>query len=177
MKGFLVGLLLALTLAAAERTGPTRQELAAVEKSLDGGIRRLDPNEPYDLLGFTRGVYVPGYGVVLSAEVNLVITFISPFSPPPKGVRLTQLREKKLRRLGPMREWMRRALVEAASALDLPPNDQVVLGITFFYRGFEERQGLPAQIVMRCSRQKLLDFKENRISRAALDAAIQVNEL
>lgn len=177
MKRILLALVFVSTLAAADRSSVTRQELASVEKSLDVGVRRLDPNDPYDLLGFTRGVYVPGYGVVLSAEVNLVITFISPFSPPPTGVRLTQLREKKVRRLTAMRDWMRQALVNAASTLDLPPNEEVVLGITLFYRGFEERQGLPGQIVMRAPRQKLLDFKDNRIGRAQLDAAILVNEL
>ena len=87
MKRILLALVFVSTLAAADRSSVTRQELASVEKSLDVGVRRLDPNDPYDLLGFTRGVYVPGYGVVLSAEVNLVITFISPFSPPPTGVR------------------------------------------------------------------------------------------
>jgi hypothetical protein len=177
MKRALLALAFVSALAAADRPGVTRAALASVEKSLDGGIRSLDPNDPYDLLGFTRGVYVPGYGVVLSTEVNLVITFTSPFSSPPTGVKLTGLREKKLRRLGPMRDWMRQALVNAATTLDLPPNEQVVFGVTLFYRGFEERQGLPCQIVMQAPRQTLLDFKDNRIGRAQLDAAIQVHEL
>jgi hypothetical protein len=177
MKRVLLALAFVSVLAAADRPAVTRGALASVEKSLDGGIRSLDFNDPYDLLGFTRGVYLPGSGVVLSAEVNLVITPVTPFSPPPAGVKLTRLREKKLRRLGPMRDWMRQALVDAAKALDLPPGEHVVLGVTLFYRGFEERQGLPSQIVMQAPRQTLLDFKANRIGRAQLDAAIRVNEL
>jgi hypothetical protein len=177
MKRVLLAFAFVSTLAAADRPAVTRQELASVEKSLDGGIRNLDVNDPYDLLGFTRGVYVPGYGVVFSAEVNLVNTPMLPMSVRPTGVKLTQLREKKLRRLGPMRDWMRQALVRAAAGLDLPPGEQVVFGITLYYRGFEDRQGLPSQIVIQAPRQTLLDFKDNRIGQAQLDAAIQAHEL
>lgn len=152
--------------------------MASVEQSVDQGIRSLDVNAPYDLLGFTRGVYLPGYGVVLTSEVNLVITLINPFSPAPAGVKLTELRQKKIQRLEVIRGFIRDALVSAAVTLDpIPANEQIVYGVTLFYRKFEQREGLPGQIVMQAPRQTLLDYKANRISKAQLDAAIQVQEL
>ncbi|HVX67086.1 MAG TPA: hypothetical protein VHA11_10810 [Bryobacteraceae bacterium] len=174
-------LVLALLAAASLGAQPPlvkRDVIATVEQRLDNGIRSLDANEPYDLLGFSRGVYLPGYGVVFSAEMNLVTTLITPFHQQPTGVQLTRLRQKKVQRLTPVREWMRKTLVEAAATLDpVPANEQVVLAITLFYRSFEERDGLPGQIVMQAPKHLLLDYKSNRISKAQLDAGIQVQEL
>ena len=43
-----------------------------MEKSLDNRIARLWQDNPFVLLGPTRGVYLDGYGAVFTAEVNLV---------------------------------------------------------------------------------------------------------
>lgn len=178
MTRFVAALALAGSLIAAQRPPVSREAMAAVEQSVDHSIRALDVNDPYDLLGFTRGVYLSGYGAVFTAEVNLVVTLITPFHQPPVGAQLTRLRQKKLQRLVAIRELMRQALVSAAATLDpVPPNEQIVFGLTLFYRGFEEREGLPSQIIMQAPKQTLLDFKANRISKAQLDAAIQVQEL
>jgi hypothetical protein len=178
MRRALLALAFSGALFAAGPARVSREAMASVEQSVDQGIRSLDVNAPYDLLGFTRGVYLPGYGVVLTSEVNLVVTLITPFSPPPTGLKLTQLRQKKIQRLEVVRGFMRDALVSAALTLDpVPSNEQVVYGMTLFYRKFEEREGLPGQIIMQAPKQTLLDYKANRISKAQLDAAIQVQEL
>jgi hypothetical protein len=174
-------LALALLVAAglgAQPPAVKRDVIVTVEQHLDDAIRGLNANEPYDLLGFARGVYLPGYGVVFTVEMNLVITPITPFHQQPSGVQLTRLRQKKVQRLVPVRELMRAALVDAAATLDpVPSNEQVVLAVTLFYRSFEERDGLPGQIVMQAPKRLLLDYKSNRISKAQLDSAIQVQEL
>jgi hypothetical protein len=178
MKRVLLSLIFSAALFAAGPPRVSRDAMTSVEQSVDQGIRALDVNAPYDLLGFTRGVYLPGYGVVLTSEVNLVVTLINPFSPAPTGIKLTQLRQKKIQRLEVVRGFMRDALVSAALTLDpVPANEQVVYGMTLFYRKFEEREGLPGQIIIQAPRQTLLDYKANRISKAQLDAAIQVQEL
>ena len=65
-----------------------------------------------------------------------------------------------------------------ASSLDaVPPNEQVVLGVTLFYHTWEDRGGLPSQIVMQAERQKLLDVQLGRASRSSLDSIIKVQEL
>jgi len=179
MKRLLVACVVCATaLAAGERPRVTRDNLAIVEKDVDQGIRGLDANAPYELLGFTRGVYLPGYGVVLSSETNLVFTMLTPFHPALTNEKVKDLRQKKIERLGAFRDFMRRQLVAAAAALDtVPANEQIVFGVTFFYRRFEDREGLPGQIVMQAPKQTLLDFKANRISKAQFDAAVQVQEL
>jgi hypothetical protein len=174
-------LLLALVPVASLLAQPPavkRDLMATVEQSINTAVRDLNANDPYDLLGFARGVYLPGYGVVLSAELNLVITPISPFHQKLTGEKLTLLRLKKIQRLGPIRELMRESLVSAAATLDpLPANEQIVFAVTLFYRNFEEREGLPNQIIMQAPKQLLLDFKANRIGKAQLDRGIQVQEL
>jgi hypothetical protein len=178
MGRVLVALVLAGSLAAAQRPVISRELLATVEQNVDRGIRGLDVNDPYDLLGFTRGVYLPGYGVIFTAEVNLVITPITPFHQTPVGAQLVKLQQKKVQRLGVIREFMRDALAATAVGLDpVPSNEQIVFGLTLFYRGFELREGLPSQIIMQAPKQTLLDYKANRIGKAQLDAAIQVQEL
>src|SRR5260370_456257 len=47
-----------------------RAALIAMEKSFDQRIVRL-ADDPYLLVGDTRGVYLEGYGAVFTAEVNL----------------------------------------------------------------------------------------------------------
>ncbi len=60
--------------ASIEKTRIGRTELAQMELELDRQIRRaLDINDPFDLIGSTRGVYLENYGAVFTAEVNLVI--------------------------------------------------------------------------------------------------------
>lgn len=178
MKRMFAGLLFAAALFGADRPCVTRDTMASVEKSIDTALRRLDVSDPYDLLGFTRGVYLPGYGAVFTTEVNLVVTMVTPFNPALTPAQLTRLRQKKLQRLVSIRELMRQEIVDAAATLDpVAPNEQIVYGITLFYWRFEEREGLPRQIVIQAPKQALLDYKANRISKAQLDAVTQVQEL
>jgi hypothetical protein len=178
MKRMLLGVLFTAVLAGADRPVVPRDLMAGVEKSFDVALRNLDVSEPYDLLGFTRGVYLPSYGAVLTTEVNLVTTMVSPFSPPLTSAQLSRLHQRKVERLAPVRELMRQQIVAAAATLDpVPGNEQIVYGITFFYLGFEAREGLPRQIIMQAPKQALLDYKANRISKAQLDSLIQVQEL
>jgi hypothetical protein len=178
VKSVLLAFALVSALVAAGTPGVSREALASVERSMDSAVRSWDITEPYDLLGFTRGVYLPGYGVVFTSEVNLVVTVITPFSPPPTGNRLVQLKEKKQRRLAFVRGWMRDALVNAGAALnEAPPQERVAFAMTLFYQSFEDRRGMPSQIVIEAPRQTLVDFKAGRISRQQLDAAIQSWEL
>jgi hypothetical protein len=178
MKPVLLLLVLVSALSAADQPRVTREALAGVEKSMDGAIRGMDVDEPYDLLGFTRGVCLPGYGVVFTTEVNLVATLITPFNPQPTGKGLLQLKERKRRRLAIVRNWMREALVNAGAALEqVPPGERVAYAMTLFYQSFEDHGGMPNQIVIEAPRQALADFKAGRIGREQLDAAIQAWEL
>ena len=56
-----------------------------------------------------------------------------------------------------IRSAMRAMLVDSARSLDsLPPDEQVAVGLSLFYWKWENREGLPAQIVMHAPRKVLL---------------------
>ncbi len=178
MKALALLFVAAAAIGASDRPVVSRDAMADMEQRIDRAIRGVDPDEPLDLLGFTRGVYLPGYGVVLTAELNLVLTPITPFHPIPSGAQLPRLRDKKRRTLIKVKEMMRQELIEAANSLEsVPADEHIVLAITFFYRSFELREGLPNQIVMEAPRQALVKFKAKDISLAELNRAIQAQEL
>ena len=73
---------------------------------------------------------------------------------------------------------MQDQMMNMAGSLDgVPVNEQIVLGVTLFYRKWEDTAGLPSQIVMRAERRKLLDVQVGRARRDSLASVIQVQEL
>lgn len=148
--------LLAVLLAAASTALPqqkqavTREALAAVEKGFDGRIASLGQEEPFDLLGNTRGIYLEGFGVVFTTELSPIVTpSISPFRPTISKEMVERIHQKKLERIPLLKQAMREMLVSSAAALGaLPANEQIALGVTLLYYSWEDRSGLPSQIVM-----------------------------
>jgi hypothetical protein len=160
----------ALCGTAAVEPRVSRATLAAMEKSFDHRIQSIDPTDPFDLLGSTRGIYLEGYGAVFTAEVNLVVgPGISPFRPRLTKEQIAKLRQKKLARLPVLKRQMKDALGALAASLDtVPPSEQIVLGVTLDYYSWEERAGLPGQVVMQARRQALLDVTSGRIRDAGI---------
>ncbi len=70
-----------------------------MEKSLDNRISRLWQDNPFLLLGPTRGVYLEGYGAVFTAEVNLVANPISLMQATLTKEDIAKHRQKKLERI------------------------------------------------------------------------------
>jgi len=149
----------------------TRAALAGVEKSIDGRLAHANTPDSFDLLGPTRGVYLEGYGVVFSTEVNLIVSpNLSPFHQSFTPVEVTRIRARKQRQVPVLKQNMREMLIASAAALEnLPPNEQVVLAVTLFHYSWEDVSGIPSQIVMQAERQKLL-------SNAARESAIRTQE-
>lgn len=162
-----------VSLFAADKPLVPRQSMEVVERGFDKMLAAVDVNDPFDIIGLTRGVYLEGYGVVLTTETNLVISSVSPFARTPSKEDIARLRQKKITRLQTLKSLMRHQLVAAGTALQsVPANEQVVLAVTLFYRGFEQREGLPDQIIMQAPRQVLLDVGSGR----AEESAIRVQE-
>ena len=166
MRRLLLAYLLALP-AFSDKQTVDRNLLGQLEQGCNKRIENLF-DDPYMLLGLTRGVYLEGYGVVLSAEVNLAITpGATPFRMAMTDEEKAALRKKKLDRLPALKHAMREVLVASARTLQpMPGSEQVVLAITLLNRSFEQTQGLPSQIVMQAPRQSL----------TAGDSAIKVRE-
>lgn len=156
--------LLSLALFAA----PDRTALTTVEKAMDRRMETLF-DEPYLLLGTTRGVYLDGLGAVFTTEISLALGPNSPMLPPGANQEgRERLRQKRLERLPALRASMQDSLVRAAEMLpSLPSTEKVVLGVTLFHRKLEDTTGIPNQIVMQGAKRDLLEKNK---------AAIQVRE-
>ncbi len=177
--GLLVALLVAVLPALSqEKQAVTREALATVEKGFDSRIARLGQEEPFDLLGNTRGIYLEGYGAVFSAEVSPIVTpGISPFRPTIPKEMAEKIHQKKLERIPLLKQAMREMLISAATALGaLPSNEQIAVGVTLLYYSWEDKSGLPSQILMQAPKSRLLDLRLGQSAEAPLAAAIRLQE-
>jgi len=172
-------LLLAATAWAAEAQNPrvSRASIEAMEQSFDKRILSFSSTAPLDLLGTTRGIYLDGCGAIFTAELNLLITTnISPFHLAIPKQDVVKVHAQKLERLPLLKQTMQRAMLDMAASLDtVPENESIVLAVSlFYYHKWEDTSGLPAQIIMRAERRKLLDVQ---LGRASLDSVIEIAEL
>lgn len=175
MNPLIIPLLLVLSAPAA---APSRAEINAVEKSIDTRFRRMSIESPIDLLGLARGTYLPGYGVVFTAEVNLLAApGISPFRPSVSPEEVTRVNAFKKKRLPEFKTLMQQLLLDSAGSLDrVPESEQMVLSVTLLYQSWEDKSGLPSLISMQAKRRALLDVATQRTPRTALESLIQVRE-
>lgn len=142
----------------ADNPKVTRAMIEAMQHSLDGKLAALWPQDPAEVLGLSQGAYVQGYGAIFMGEVNVApAAGISPFHPSVSADEVRRTHEKKLQRMAAIRTAMRAMLVDSARSLDsLPSDEQVAVGLSLFYWKWENRDGLPAQIVMHAPRKMLL---------------------
>jgi hypothetical protein len=135
-----------------------RSMIEGMQHSLDTKLSGLWPQDPAEVLGLTQGTYIQGYGAIFLGEVNLApAAGISPFHPTVSAEEIRRTHEKKMQRMAAIRTAMRAMLVDSARSLDsVPADEQVAVGLSLFYWKWENREGLPAQIVMHAPRKVLL---------------------
>lgn len=169
-------LLLGACLLPAQRPKVTREAIQAVEKNFDHRLERELPENPFLLLGTTRGVYLAGYGAIFTAEINLAAgPGLSPFRPRITKEEVAALHKRKLERLPIVKRVMREMLVSAAGALDtVPPEERLVFGLTLFRFSWEDSGGIPAQILVQAPRKLLLQYQTGK--NAGLEAAVPAEE-
>jgi len=154
-----------------ERPKVSRADVANMEKVVNDQIQKMFPDEPWVLLGFTRGFYVNGVGVVFSADVNLAAGPVTPFTPNPRKELLVAQHEKKQKRLPALRETMYTIVRYLSTAVtSMPEDEQVVLCVSLMRSPWEIGNDIPAQIVMHVQRGKLVAAK------APLDSVIKAEE-
>jgi len=166
------------TLAEGQGAHPSRAELEAVERGIDQKLQRFAPENPFVLLGLTRGVYLEGYGAVFTVEMNLVqAPGITPFRPSFSREEIARIREAKLQRLPQLRALMRDMLLAGSASLDRVGLDEhIVIAVSVFHHNWEDKAGLPSQVVMLAKRKALLDVQLNRAPAATLETALRVRE-
>jgi len=164
--------------AGAANASPrvTRPMLVAMEKSLDSRVTRLSQDNPFVLLGPTRGIYLDGYGAVFTAEINLVSmpAAMMMFRPELTKEEIEQHRQKKLSRLPQLKEALRQALIDSAASLDTVPGEEQIVVVAMLSKyPWENMTGLPLQIMMQASKKSLLEQRGNP---SALDSVIRTIE-
>ena len=175
LKIFLTSLL--VTVAAMQAADQTprvaRAILVPAEKSLDDRIARLWDDNPLAVLGSTRGVYLEGYGVVFTAEVNMVIGGTTLMHPSWSKEDKDKHKKKKLERLPQLKAALQQALVSTAASLDpVNPEDQVVIAVFLSRYPWEDATGVPTQLTLQAPKKKLLEAQ--RAGVAGIEQAIQI---
>ena len=172
--------LAALTAQAGSRAGDTplkidQATMSKVTEGVDGTFQELWPEYQAESVGVSHIVYIRGYGVVISGKLNLAPGLnVTPFHPEITKSDIAKTKSKKMERMPKLRQAMQDLLVKSAAQLkDLPDTEVVVLGVSLFYWHWEDRKGLPDQIVIHGTKKALLAAGQNK---AALTAAVQVDE-
>ena len=168
-------LVVAASAIASEAPRVPRTTLAAAEKSLDNRFAGLWSDNPFIMLGPTRGVYLEGYGAVFTAEVNLVAgPQISIIMQSATKQSIAEHRQKKMARIPELKKAMLKALADTAASPEMaavPPDEQIVLVAFLSHFPWEDLTGVPSQIMMQGSKKKLMDAQHE--GGAALEASIQ----
>ena len=144
--------------SSADKSKVNRGQIAAMEEAIDKRLRGISPPaDPVEVVGLTQGMYINGYGAVFASEVNLAPSAgISPFHPTISKGDIDRIHGRKAERIPKLKEAMQDILLSSAGSLDpVPGNEQLVLGITLFYWQWEDKTGLPAQIVMHAPKSAL----------------------
>jgi hypothetical protein len=172
---FALLLVVVLSLAAATAPRVSRPLLVSVEKSLNERIRTLWDDNPYLLLGDTRGVYLENYGAVFTAEIDLVLNPTSLMHANVNKDEIVKFHQKKLDRIPQLKKALRDALVACASSLDTVPPEETITIVAFLSRhSWEDMNGIPTQITLQAPHKKLVDAKN--AGAAAVDAVVRISE-
>jgi len=172
-KPFLL-LVIAASAMASDAPRVPRNTLAATERKLDNSFTKLWSDNPFVVLGPTRGVYLEGYGAVFTAEVNLVAgPVLGIMTPPMTKQDIAIHKQKKIARIPELKKALAKALVEVGASPEMatvPPEEQIVLVAFLSHFPWEDLDGLPAQIMMQGSKKQLMDAQHQ--GGAALESAI-----
>ena len=172
-KPFLL-LVIAASAMASDAPRVPRNTLATTERKLDNGFTKLWSDNPFVVLGPTRGVYLEGYGAVFTAEVNLVAGPVMGIMTPPMTKQDIAIhKQKKIARIPELRKALAKALADVAASPEMatvPPEEQIVLVAFLSHFPWEDLDGVPAQIMMQGSKKQLMDAQH--LGGAALESAI-----
>lgn len=173
----LASLALTATLFAAGPDAPKvpRAKIVNTEKMINTKLASMYPEEPYFLIGMTRGLYLDGVGAIFSAEVNIAMgPSLSPFKQTITKEEIARHHDKKEVRIPLLRTAMYSLVSSMGSYLEtLPTNEEFVLAISLPRYPWEDPIGTPSQIVMRVPRGKLVQAERDH---ARPDTVIKLQE-
>jgi hypothetical protein len=132
-----------------------RQAVSDTEKRLDAKIAEVGSKDKVYILGLARGLYLAGYGAVFSQEIDLIESpHPNPFHQQITPQEAAGVRRRKLENLTALRKALPDMWADAAAALSpVPDSEQVVLAVRLLYQPWEDKSGLPSQIVVKGGRK------------------------
>ena len=147
-----------------------------IERAIDRRLDSYSVADPIDVIGVTHGIYIEGTGAVFTSELNLAVgPVLTPFRQNIPKDDIVKLHDRKKARLPELRKLMQDTLVSTATGLPtVPPQEEIVYGVTMFYYAWEDATGMPHQIVMRATRQSLIDFEKGKLK--SLEGAVRTQE-
>lgn len=133
----------------------SRKTFKLLEDNFNLKFTTFNPTDPVYMLGLTRGLYLQGYGVVFSTELDLInAPTVSPFHQKILAEEVVSTHLRKLKQLAQLRQAARDEMVNCAKSLEaVPGNEQVVMVIRLDYQPWEDTVGLPSQIMLRADRR------------------------
>jgi hypothetical protein len=136
------------------------QNFKELENRFDTQLASIGgPNDPIDILGTTRGLYLDGYGAVFTSEMSLIITpRVSPFHLEITKEEVATVHRRKSARLPLLKQAMADMMKNSAMAMiQIPDSQQIVVAVRLLYLPYEDTTGLPAQVLMSASRRDILN--------------------
>jgi hypothetical protein len=122
---------------------------STLENGFDRKLTGYNINDPIDLLGRTRGIYLNGYGAVFTTEVSLIVTpSINPFHPSMSAAEIAAVHKRKSDRMPVVKQLIKDMAQTAAKTLiQIPDDQQVVVAFRLLYLPWEDTSGLPGLLV------------------------------
>jgi hypothetical protein len=131
---------------------------STLENGFDRKLTGYNINDPIDLLGRTRGIYLNGYGAVFTTEVSLIVTpSINPFHPSMSAAEIAAVHKRKSDRMPVVKQLIKDMAQTAAKALiQIPDDQQVVVAFRLLYLPWEDTSGLPGLLVAKADLRSAL---------------------
>ena len=110
------------------------------------------------MLALTRGLYVRGFGVIFTSEIDLIQSpTINPFHQKILPEEVVSTHERKIKQLPLLRKALRDEFVACAKSLDaVPLGEQILLSVRLEYQGWENKAELPGEIILRADRKSAM---------------------
>ena len=160
-----LGVMSAAAASSADETPKIdRAAFAKLSNDVDNRFRSLWPDYPAELVGVTHAVYIKGYGAVVTGEVNLAPSSgITPFHQTITPEDKSRAHQKKMQRMPELRSAMQALLIQAASDLrEVPETEEIAIAVSLFYWVWEDKSGLPEQVVMHAPKRVLMGAPKDK---------------
>ena len=135
--------------AVAQAGAPAHAAIVKIENHFEDTVNGLDAADAFNTLGSPVGVYLPGTGVVVTMPLDLIATpRVSPFHQIITPVEKTNTHKRKSAHLPVLRKALQDLVKSAAKELNaLPAGERIVFAVSLFYFDWEDKTGLPNQII------------------------------